>query len=166
MKKLDEDVISYLTWCAEKYLSIRPRSEFEVTTYLYRKINRRFPSVSEERDLYIRPIVEHYKRSNGINDAEFVAWWIRERVDFKPRSEKLLRRELRHKGVSTEVIDDFFSTAFFNDDDQLTQLLRRRIRLVDMSSDKELQKLIQFLLRKGFSYGKIKKAIEDYTESE
>lgn len=166
MKKLDEDVVSYLEWCAEKYLSIRPRSEFEVVSYLRSKIRRRYSSFVEEQNEYIAPIVEKYKSSNGINDVEFVAWWIRERVDFKPRGEKLLRLELRNKGVAPDIVDDFFSSAIFDDDTQLAQLLRRKARSINMSSDSDIQKLTQYLLRKGFSYGKIKKAIEDYTESE
>ncbi len=166
MRKLDEDVVSYLEWCAEKYLSIRPRSEFEVVTYLRRKIRKRYPDFVEEQSAYIEPIVESYKSTNGINDKEFVAWWIRERVDFKPRGEKLLRQELRNKGVAAEVVDEFFSSSPFNDESQLTELFNRKVRSIDMSSDKDVEKLIQYLLRKGFSYGKIKKAIEDYGSSE
>jgi regulatory protein len=166
MKKLDKDLLSYLEWCAEKYLSIRPRSEFELIRYLRQKVRKRYPAFIEEQDAYIDTILNRYKQSGGINDTEFIGWWIRERTDFKPRGARMLRQELQQKGVTSETIDNYLSEHPLDEDALLEALFLKRARLVDFTSQKEVQKLIQFFLRKGFSYTQIKKAIEDYTTAE
>ena len=165
MKKLDKEILSYLKWCADKFLSFRPRSENELVRYLQQKVKKRHPEILEEQDDYINEIISQFKEANGINDGEFVGWWVTERSYFKPRSERVLRLELKQKGVSSELVDEYFAAHPPKNTSLLKQLIQKKAFVIDFSSDKNIEKLTQHLLRRGFSYSEIKKAIEEYRNS-
>src|SRR3989344_6604171 len=81
---------------ALKFLSYRPRSEKEIRDKLKKK------KASEET---INKIILRLKENNFINDEEFVRWWIEQRTNFKPRSLRLIKMELKQKGVSNDLIE-------------------------------------------------------------
>ena len=166
MKRLNKDILSYLKWCAEKFLSYRPRSEFEVAQYLRRKMKIKHPEALEEQDDYIKETIEYYKETSGINDEEFVNWWVQERSYFKPKGERALRQELRQKGVAQELVDQTLAAHQPNESELLKQLVNQKAQLSDLSSKKGVEKLTQHLLRRGFSYNEIKKAIADFKNVE
>jgi len=166
MQNLDKDVLSYLEWCAEKFLSFRPRAEQELVRYLGQKVRQKYPDFVEAQEDYIATIVDRYKQSNGINDTEFISWWIQERVDFKPKGQRALKQELRQKGISSEMIEEHFSENPIDEDALFNELFTKKARYIDFSIPKNVEKLTQFFLRRGFPYEKVKKAIEDSRKSE
>src|SRR3989344_9646177 len=110
---------------ALKFLSYRPRSEKEIRDKLRRVKNKKNAttevqkeqetqnfSVSKNlsdsevaREALIDQVISKLKKNNYINDEEFIKWWIEQRVTFKPRSLRLIKIELRQKGISDDVIE-------------------------------------------------------------
>lgn len=166
MQKLNEDILSYLEWCTQKFLSYRPRSEFELTRYLREKIRKKRKEAEPQADDYIHTIVSKLKETSGINDKEFVEWWVKERTYFKPRGEKLLTMELRQKGISPELIRSYFDKNPVDESSLLQKIVQKKAFHRDLSIKKEYERFVQQLLRKGFAYGEIKKAIEELQERE
>ncbi|HAD07377.1 MAG TPA: RecX family transcriptional regulator, partial [Anaerolineaceae bacterium] len=78
------------------YLSFRPRSEAEVRRKLIEKGFDQ-PLVEE--------IVERLKAERWLGDADFARMWTENRTTFRPRSRRLLRFELRQRGVSEDHIE-------------------------------------------------------------
>jgi len=81
---------------ALNFLAVRPRSEAEVRRKLRTK---QVPPES------IDAVVARLQRARYLDDAEFARYWIGERARSSPRGARLLRGELRTKGVSSAIIE-------------------------------------------------------------
>ena len=139
---------------ALRFLSYRPRSEKEIRDKLLGK------KASEE---IINKIILRLKKNNFLNDEEFVKWWIEQRTTFKPRSVRLIKIELKQKGIGQELIEetiDHLSSAI-DDLESAKKLIEKRLpRYKDLSRDKKFQKISRFLSSKGFSYDIIKEIFQ------
>jgi regulatory protein len=82
---------------ALNFLAVRPRSTAEVRERLRRK--------NVAPDL-IDAVIARLNRARYLDDAEFARYWIGERARSRPRGARLLRGELRNKGVSSTLIEE------------------------------------------------------------
>lgn len=78
------------------FLAVRPRSEAEVRRRLREK------AVPPDD---IDAVVARLQRAGYLDDREFARYWITERARSSPRGARLLRGELRNKGVAPAIID-------------------------------------------------------------
>jgi regulatory protein len=81
---------------AIRFLSYRPRSAREVEMRLRKKGH------APEQ---IATVIEKLRAQRYVDDAEFARFWVQQRMAFSPRGPRLLRSELRQKGVASEVVD-------------------------------------------------------------
>ena len=135
---------------ALRFLSYRPRSEKEIRDKLLGK------KASEE---IINKVISRLKENNFLNDEEFVKWWIEQRANFKPRSLKLIKMELRQKGIDKDLIDQIIDDLSLTIDDLETakKLINKRLsRYKKLSREEKFQKIARYLSSKGFSYDIIK----------
>lgn len=135
------------------FLSYRPRSKKEIINYLARK------KVGGETE---KIILQKLTRLNYINDLAFAKWWLEQRQTFRPEGKRLLKLELKRKGVSDEIIAEVLSTGPELDSEQLArQVLKKKIRLLQRYPWKEaFKKALGLLLRRGFDYQTAKSVIE------
>ena len=82
---------------ALNFLSYRPRSAREVEMRLRKKGH-----TPEE----ISVVMERLRKEKYVDDAEFARFWVTNRMTFSPRGPRLLKSELRQKGVAAEVVDE------------------------------------------------------------
>ncbi|GDX61694.1 hypothetical protein LBMAG33_0040 [Candidatus Levyibacteriota bacterium] len=137
------------------FLSYRPRSEKEVRDHLFSK-----KSPTE----FISRIIQECKDKGFINDEKFVVWWIDQRNAFRPRGSRLIKLELREKGISTEIINNVLSLIESSETQLATAkaIIQKRVYKMQNIPFKELkEKLSQYLERKGFDYEIIRQAIDD-----
>ncbi|MEO6458376.1 MAG: RecX family transcriptional regulator [Chloroflexia bacterium] len=85
---------------ALNFLSFRPRSEREVQMRLRKK-----GYTPEQIDM----VMARLKKLGYVDDREFARFWVTNRMAFSPRGPRLLRSELRQKGVSQEVVDEILA---------------------------------------------------------
>ena len=140
---------------ALKFLSYRPRSEKEIRDKLRRK------KASEE---IINKIISRLKENNFLNDEEFAKWWIEQRTNFKPRSVRLIKIELKQKGIDKELIDETIDhlPSTIDDLSSAKKLIEKRIsRYKNLTPDKKFQKIARYLSSKGFDYDIIKEIFKD-----
>lgn len=132
---------------AIRFLSYRPRSEWEISNKLK---NKKYPI------FIIEEIIYWLKEKNLINDRQFALMWIRDRLTKKPLGKLKIRKELYNKGIDSEVIESTVNSFFKKDEDELElayQLIERRknsLRLKNVQL--EPQKIINLLKNRGFSY--------------
>ena len=139
-----------------RFLSYRPRSEKEIRDRLKLKNKK---SNLKDLKLIIDRVIERLKKHKFINDEEFAKWWIESRLRFKPRSLRLIKLELKQKGISEETIDNLQLTI--NDLESAKKLVEKRIvRLKGLDKQKIYEKLGRFLASKGFNWDTIKKSID------
>ena len=138
-----------------RYLSFRPRSEKELRDYLKKK---------KCDDLTAKRILESLKRDKFINDEEFVRWWVEQRTLLKPKAVRVIKYELKQKGINRELIESFFENSDDSpsDFDNAVKLAEKKLRTIYDQSDryKVKEKLGRFLASKGFDWDTIKAAID------
>jgi regulatory protein len=144
---------------ALRFLSYRTRSEKEVRDKLRTK------NVEPE---IIEKIVLKLKEKRFINDEEYARQWIENRNRFKPRSLRLIKMELKQKGLTPEIIKSAVKNQELGVDSDLEQakkLAEKRIgRLRNLPKQKIYEKLGRYLASKGFNWDTVKKAIDDVLE--
>lgn len=133
------------------YLSYRARSNQEMQTYLRQKgfdtglIDRVIARLIEER---------------LIDDLDFAQAWLDNRERFRPRSQSLMRLELRQKGVAEPEIEQAMQTAALDDFAlamKAGKKLSRRYQLLDKPEyDRKLAAALQ---RRGFSYAVVRECL-------
>lgn len=139
---------------ALKFLSYRPRSEHEVRERLKKK---------KVENPLVEKIISKLKEKRFINDEEFVRWWIESRINFKHRSIRLIKLELKQKGIDQELIERMINDKglMINDLDQAEKLTEKRIkRYKDLPKNKIYEKLGRYLASKGFNWDTIKRSID------
>ena len=129
-----------------RYLAMRARSEWEITTYLTRK----------EADGALQEQILNKLRDYGyVNDENFARSWVENRRLLRPISLRKLQQELQIKHISSDIISLVLQDDTTDEQTVLLQLIERKRR---QSRYQDNQKLMQYLASQGFGYGDIKEA--------
>jgi len=131
---------------ALRYVAMRPRSEWEMRTYLQRK------QVDEP---VAQDIVDRLKRVQLLDDRAFANAWLANRRQLKQVSKRRLRLELAQKHVPEQIITEVLQNDETDDRTTLRQLVdKKRARYPDRN------KFMQYLARQGFGYDDIKSVLD------
>jgi len=131
------------------YLSYRPRSENEVKQRLRR---RGFDKK------VIEEVISKLKERRLIDDVSFSEYWRSNRLSFSPRSGRLIKLELRQKGVAAETADEVVKDL--DDEDYVYEAgLRKAGRLSNSDYDDFRRRLFGHLRRRGFNYEAVNLAV-------
>jgi regulatory protein len=158
---------------ALRYLNIRFRSEKEIRDYLRKKLFKKGQDekIKEDIEQLIDLIIHKLKQQKFLNDEEFAKMWIRSRTDFKPKGERLIRLELRQKGINKEIIDKAFQAfdvaQLDNNEEKRDELSlakaileKKRKKFEPMERQERFNKAGNLLARRGFDLDEIKAAID------
>jgi regulatory protein len=132
-----------------RFLGARPRSEREIRDRLAR------------HDFDVQAIdraIERLRRLKLVDDSAFAENWVEQRASHRPRGARLLKQELRQKGVSQDVLAE----AIPEDDDpdgayRAAQRKAGSLRVLDERTFK--QRLGGFLQRRGYGYETIRPVV-------
>lgn len=105
----------------------------------------------------IQALLEEFRRLGYLNDQDYLNQLIKsyQTRKFGPR---VIYSKLLMKGVPKAWIDEALGEMEENSE-VLSDLIEKKKRLLNLEDYKDRNKLIQFLLRKGFSYEKIKELL-------
>lgn len=104
-------------------------------------------------DEAVEEAVRYVKSFGYINDAEYVRSFIDSRKEKK--SKKEIYAALKQKGVDSDIIEQVFEEMDYGEEDSrqaIEALMRKRNYNPDTADLKEKQKLMGYLMRKGFRY--------------
>lgn len=127
---------------ALRFLGARPRSEREIRDRLAR--HELDPHVVDR-------VIGRLRQLELVDDAAFAAYWVEQRAIHRPRGARLLKQELRQKGVSQEVLAEAVPT----DDDEegaYRAAVRKAASLRALDERSFKQRLGAFLQRRGYGY--------------
>jgi regulatory protein len=142
---------------ALNWVMLRPRSERELRQYMSRK-NRLLALEKRLDDEQVGQIISYCLDKKYVDDEAFARWWIDRRTSQR-KSTSFVRSELYLKGIGRELIEAVLSEK--TDTDSLPLLiakLRTRRRYDDHN------KLIRFLLSKGYGYSDVVAALAEPSE--
>ena len=134
------------------FLESRPRSEHEVRTRLLR--------AGIAPDL-LDAVVERLGTMGLVDDGAFARYWIENRERFSPRGARMIRAELRQKGLSSEVIAENLVDAVDEETGARGIALRQAPRWAKLDHKTFRQKMWAILSRKGFGYDVIQPIVEE-----
>jgi regulatory protein len=131
------------------YLGYRPRSEAEVRKRLRR---RGF------NDETVDKVIIGLKERQLIDDVAFAQYWRDNRLSFRPRSRRLIKLELRRKGVSAGTANE--ALADLDDESAAYEAGLKKTRVLSGLEYREFRRyLSDHLRRRGFDYGDIDSAV-------
>jgi regulatory protein len=139
---LNEDQRARVYDAALRFLGARPRSEREIRTRLAK--HQFAPEM-------VDGAIERLRRIGLVDDAAFAEYWVEQRQTHRPRGGRLLKQELRAKGIDQDT-----AAAAIPDDEDAEGAYRAAarkaysLRALDERTFK--QRLGAFLQRRGFDY--------------
>lgn len=146
----EKEIFKKLLQKCYRFLSLRNRTEKEMKDYLNKKINK---LSLNNPDKFVNLILKRLKEEGLIDDRKFISWWVEQRSEFKQKGLIALKQELILKGIDKELINQYFSE---NKIDELTlakNALQKKLKTFKKLKKEECyQKVINFLLRRGFSF--------------
>lgn len=141
---------------ALKFRGIRPRTEFEIKIYLKRK------NYSTE---IIENVIKKFISNKLILDDEFARMYCEDTLRFKPVSRSVLFNKLLRKGITSEIANETLNNFIIDEDKLIDEIINKKLSrkmLFEKKSENVKQKLIQYLLRRGFTQSIIHKKIEKF----
>lgn len=144
---------------AMKLIGLRRRSVFEIEKRLSRK------GYSERT---IEEVLIELKKFKYLDDEIFAESFISDRINLKPCGKRLLEKDLKEKGVPSEIVRRKLELMI---DDNLEielagRLVSKKMRLMKNDGDRNRakRKLISHLASKGFSFDVIGQALKNKLE--
>lgn len=157
---IDESTFGKLYQRALEYCLTRPRSEGELSEYLYKKTVPRRNSRGSLVTGYSKAVTERVfatiLQKGYVDDSKFASFWVENRFTSKGISSRRLRAELSKKGVAESIINEALANVQRADADELQKVINKKRQRY--SDDK---KLIAYLMRQGFLYEDIRTALDD-----
>ena len=135
---------------AVNYLSYRQRSSKEMVDHLIKKGFTR--ACAEE-------VTRQLQSARMMNDLEFARAFVRDRLKRKPTGQALLRMQLLARGIPSSMADTVLADLISPQNQQASalQAAMRKIQItrsstINLDDEKQKKRLLDFLLRRGFSY--------------
>ena len=154
-KILKEDLGKRFLNRAAEYLSHTAKTEFQVRKYLmdlkFKKKNIWFKEdVQLDWENLFNQIIDSLKKYKYIDDEEFARLFVQSRLRIKPRGKSVLISELLSKGVNKEIAQRVCDEEIGNEMDVLRDTFKKKYK--GERFDIQNQKMVGYLLRKGFSW--------------
>ncbi len=134
---------------AYRYLSYRPRSEAEIRHMLQR---RRFT------DQVVQQTLARLREQDLADDAAFATFWRDNRLTFRPKSKRLIQKELRDKKVAAEIVEQV--TTDIDDDAIAYRLGSGRMPTIGQLDYREFhRRLSGYLGYRGFTHEVVRRTV-------
>jgi len=129
---------------ALRYLSYRPRSEFEVKSCLRQK--------GYEAQV-ITAVIAKLRSLNYLDDLSFAQIWARSRLESRGYGPRRVERELSQKGIDSKVIRETLHQILQQTSEQESarKILTKRFGGTSLQDDKAQRRAVALLQRRGFS---------------
>lgn len=125
-------------------LNAAPRTRAQLVTTLLRK--------GIEPQIY-EPVLDRFTEVGLIDDLAYARMWLSTASERNPKSPRLLRMELRRKGVREDDIDEALSTFNQHDGEEFARAFatRKAQQLAQQPTQVIVRKIAAALGRKGYS---------------
>lgn len=153
---------------AMEYIARSPKTEFQMFKYLKElKFKKKGIWYKEDLDIewekLFNMIVEKLKKYKYIDDENFARLFVSSRLKNKPRGKSVLIGELLSKGVSKDIAELVCNEEILDEYELLKTAFEKKYR--GKKFDYKDSKMVNFLLRKGFSWDLIQRLKnDDYKE--
>jgi regulatory protein len=164
-QKISEEKASQL--CQEDGLEVAYQSALKFLNYRART-NKEISQKLEEKGfspLQVQQVTQKLIDAGLVEDTRYAQLWVENRNEFHPRSQRLMRLEMKQKGIEEATIESALGDSA-DDAELATRAAKQQLRKYSHLDWPEFrQKLGAFLMRRGFSYGTIAPVVLSAWES-
>lgn len=157
LELIEDDLQGDIISASIELISRRPRSIYEIKTYIRNKYKDQLLPDFETK------IISYLIEKGYLDDDAFCKWWIDNRNSFRPKSSMELNKELSDHGIDPDTIRASLNKYYDSDIEKelLRSLLKKKFNLENISNlpIKEKQRIISYFLRKGYNYDLIKEEL-------
>ena len=140
------DELSRTKYCAMLCLGRKAYTKRELFDKLLKK------EYSEE---CCEQTIEYLENEGYINDSDYAARYTNDAINLKKHGSVRIKADLRRKGIDAEIIDRLFEELESPDVETIKTVIEKKAEKLDLSDKKQRDRLIGYLLRRGFRYGEI-----------
>lgn len=97
------------------------------------------------------------------DDTAYAKKYLRTLLEVKKYSKTRAAAELCRRGISREITEYVLSEADVNPKEQIKDIIEKKYYPLP-SDEKGIRRMINYLLRQGYSYGEIKSVLKDYED--
>lgn len=137
---------------AVNLLSRRAHSEYELTV----KLKAKGLSGGAEQ------AIEKLKRLGYVDDEHFASLYVQELIRVKKFGRRRIEQELYKKGIDRLVAEEVLENAEFEEDGLYDLVKRKYLRY--LGDEKGVKRVVNSLLRLGYSYSEIREALGKINE--
>ncbi len=160
---MDDEQLQKLIGAAIAYISIHPRSETEIRTYLTKRASR-----LHMPEMAVVGALERLSELRLVDDAAYARMFMESRMRSRPKGERLIRLELKTKGVQPDIIESICKEFFKKEIDGSTEgdlarkVVEKKWRLWQkLPIMKQKNKVYRYLASRGFSSTVIYSVIDE-----
>lgn len=135
-------------------LARRPRSIWEMEQYLERK---------SYNNNIIKKILNKMSKRGLLDDKKFAKSWVADRRNLKNVSKRRLSQELQQKRISSQIITEVLAQDQTDEQEVLKTVIEKKR---SQNRYKDNKKLMQYLLRQGFSYNDVVSVVDGLSRQE
>lgn len=111
-------------------------------------------------DSNIEKVLDRLKELEYLNDSGYAEDYIADKIKFRPRGKFLLARELKLKGLDSDLIKNALEKHKIDESEIAAQALERKLRQwQDLPLQKQRERAYRFLASRGFDQDAIYKAV-------
>lgn len=127
------------------YLSFKPRTKYEISTYLIKK---------GYEDAVINKVLEKLSYYKYIDDKQYTISYISNAIEAKKKSANTVKSELVKKGISLEIIEDCIFVFSYDINLEIAKKISSKYfyQKSNLPYKQLKNKLSQLLIRKGFTW--------------
>ncbi len=140
---------------AYQLLSYRDYSKKELTDKLGNKVDYEVAEM----------VTDRIEELGYLNDEEYARKLVRSLSREKMLSERSIRRELSQKGIPAELAEEAMGELEEDDVARILRLIHRKFER-KLGDDAGVRRVYAALLRRGYSYGDVRTALQQYLEEE
>lgn len=149
------DELSRTKYCAFLILGRRAHTKKELTDKLLKK--EYSPECVAETVLYM-------EEEGYINDRDYAERYLNDAVELKKHGMARIKQDLLRKGIDREIVEEVLENTEKDNTETIKKILEIRLPKVDLNDKKQRDRLIGYMLRRGFRYGEVYSALRDYMD--
>lgn len=108
----------------------------------------------------IGKVLDRLKELQYLNDSGYAEDYIADRIRFRPRGKFLLARELKNKGLDSDLIQKALEKQTIDESEIAAKAMERRLKQwQDLPLQKQRERAFRFLASRGFDQDTIYKAV-------
>ena len=142
--------------CAFWYINKRRYTKKELINKLVQREYDR--DVAEEAVKYLEEL-------DYINDADYARRYILDAIRIKKHGMVRIKNDLFQKGIDRNIIDEVLVDIDVDCTKVIDELIQIRAKNLDLSDEKQFNKLVAFLVRRGFKHGESVQSVRNYREN-